>query len=273
MLIQRVATALVLVPLLLAAIWYLAPPYLYVVFCGAGLIAAWEWAGLMGGKAAQPAGRAAFTALVAVAMVVAWLLQPYAVCVVALAVLWWGYALVLLRGFPQNFQDRPPGVAMMSVIGLLLIAPTMLALWMLRAMPDGALRVFFLFFLIFAADIGAYLAGRNFGRRKLAPSISPGKTLEGMLGGMLLCAAWAACASPLVFRLDTPGQIVTIVGLSLVVAAFSVVGDLCESMFKRAAGVKDSGTLLPGHGGMLDRVDSILAGAPVMALGLSLLKI
>lgn len=273
MLIQRVVTALVLVPLLLAAIWYLPPMPLYVVFCGAGLIAAWEWAGLMGPAAARPAGRASFCGLVALAMVLAWVVKEHAMWVVALAVLWWCYALLVLRGFPKNFKDRPPGIAAMSLIGLLLIAPTMLALWMLRAMPDGALRVFFLFFLIFAADIGAYLAGRNFGRRKLAPSISPGKTLEGMLGGMLLCAAWAACAAPLVFRLDSVAQIVMMVVLSLIVAAFSVVGDLCESMFKRAAGVKDSGTILPGHGGMLDRVDSILAGAPVMALGLSLLKI
>ncbi|MGQ0696806.1 MAG: phosphatidate cytidylyltransferase [Panacagrimonas sp.] len=273
MLIQRVLTALVLLPLLIAAIWYLPPSLLYAVFCAAGLIAAWEWAGLIGKARSPQAVRIGFVGVVGASMLCMWLLREHAVWAVMGAIVWWFYAPILLRGFPQNFEQHPLGVLSMSLIGLLMLVPTMLALWMLREMQDGALRVFFLFFLIFAADTGAYLAGRNFGKRKLAPAVSPGKTLEGMIGGLLLCAAWALCAGPLVFRLESVTQIVMVVGLSLIVAVFSVVGDLCESMFKRVAGVKDSGSLLPGHGGMLDRVDSLLAGAPFMALGLSLLKI
>lgn len=271
MLIQRVITALVLLPLLLAAIWYLPPPALYAVFCGAGLIAAWEWGGLM----PQPGTnvRAAFTALTAAAMAGAWGLREYAVWFSVLASAWWLIALMLLANYPQNFARARPGRISMSLIGLVLLVPTMLALSSLHTMEDGALRVLFLFFLIFAADTGAYLAGRNFGRRKLAPAVSPGKTVEGMIGGLLLCAAWGATAGTAVFRLSSPAQIGWIVLLSLVVAVVSVIGDLTESLFKRVAGVKDSGQILPGHGGMLDRVDSILAGAPVMALGLSLLKL
>lgn len=273
MLIQRVLTALVLLPLLLGAIWYLPPAGLYAVFCVVGLIAGWEWGGLMGTRATA-AIRAAFVASCALAMAAVWFLREYALWFCVAAALWWLYALVLVRGYPTNFERARPGLPTMWLIGLLLLVPTMLGLWMLRAMPDGAQRVFFLFFLIFAADTGAYLAGRNFGKRKLAPAVSPGKTVEGMVGGLLLCAAWAACAGPLVFSsLDTPLKILELVLLCLIVAGFSVVGDLIESLFKRSAGVKDSGNILPGHGGMLDRVDSVLAGAPLMALGLTLLKL
>lgn len=272
MLIQRVLTALVLLPLLLGAIWYLPPSGLYAVFCVAGLLAAWEWAGLMG-SSPSPKLRAAFVASCALAMAAVWFLRDYALWFCVAAALWWLYAIVLVRGYPGNFERAKPGLPAMWLIGLLLLVPTMLGLWMLRDMADGALRVFFLFFLIFAADTGAYLAGRNFGRRKLAPAVSPGKTVEGAIGGLLLCAAWAACAGPLVFPLETPMQVLQLVLLCLVVAGFSVVGDLIESLFKRSAGVKDSGNILPGHGGMLDRVDSVLAGAPLLALGLSLLKL
>lgn len=271
MLIQRVITALVLLPLLLAAIWYLPPPALYAVFCAAGLLAAWEWGGLMPRPGAQL--RLGFTLLCALAMAGAWWLREYALWISLIAAVWWLLAVILLANYPQNFERTRPGRVAMTLIGLVLLVPTMLALFSLHEMNDGALRLLFLFFLIFAADTGAYLAGRNFGRRKLAPAVSPGKTVEGLIGGMLLCAAWAATAGTAVFRLSSLAEIGWIVLLSLIVAVVSVVGDLTESMFKRTAGVKDSGQILPGHGGMLDRVDSLLAGAPIMALGLSLLKL
>jgi phosphatidate cytidylyltransferase len=273
MLVQRVVTALVLLPLLIGAIAYLPPGWLYAVFCTAGLLAAWEWSALMGPTGTRLPVRAAFVASCAAAMLLGWWAREHAVWACVAAAAWWVFAIGLVRGYPANVERARPGLGLMWLIGLLLVVPTMLGLWMLHAMPDGPWRVFFLFFLIFAADTGAYLAGRNFGKRKLAPSVSPGKTVEGMVGGLLLCAAWAACAGPLVFQLERPQQIVLLVVLSLVVAAFSVLGDLVESLFKRVAGVKDSGTILPGHGGMLDRVDSILAGAPMMALGLTLLKL
>lgn len=268
MLIPRLLTALVLLPLLLSAIWFLPASALYAVFCAVGLLAAWEWSALMAVPAPAAGQRAAFVASSALLMAAAWGLREHALWVCALSAAWWLLALVILRGYPPNFERTRPGLPVMWAVGWVLLVPTMLALWMLRAMPDGALRLFFLFFLVFAADTGAYLAGRSLGRRKLAPAISPGKTVEGFLGGLLLCALWALCAGPLVFRLETPGQIVLLVLLSLGVAMFTVVGDLIESLFKRAAGVKDSGHILPGHGGVLDRVDSILAGAPLMALGL-----
>ena len=267
MLIQRVATALVLLPLLLAAIWLLPAAWLYAVFCGAGLVAAWEWAGLMGPPAPTRGDRFRFVGICAVCMLGAWWARDAAIWICGLAALWWLLSLGFVRGYPERMPWQP-GRWGMTGIGLLMLVSTMLALWQLREMPNGPWRLLFLFFLVFAADIGAYLAGRNLGRRKLAPKVSPGKTLEGMAGGLLLCALWAACAGPWVFWLDSLAALAQLVLLSVVVAAFSVVGDLIESLFKRRAGVKDSGHILPGHGGMLDRVDSILAGAPLFALGL-----
>ena len=127
--------------------------------------------------------------------------------------------------------------------------------------------------IVFAADVGAYLVGRNYGRRKLAPAVSPGKSIEGALGGLALVALWAAAAGPYVFQIDTLMQWALLIAVSVFTAAVSVIGDLTESLFKRLRGLKDSGTLLPGHGGVLDRIDSILAAAPVFYLGVTLLAL
>lgn len=273
MLIQRVMTALVLIPLLLAAVWWLPPAGLYLVFCAAGLVAMWEWAGMMGPAAAAPAGRAGVVAICALGMGLAWYGREATVWALLASGAWWLYALYLLRAYAREPETTRLSPASMLLIGLLLIVPTMLALWLLRAMPDGALRVLFLFFLVFAADTGAYFAGRRFGRHKLAPAISPGKTVEGLIGGLALSAVWTLLAGPWVFGTGSALQLLGLLLLSLIVAGFSVVGDLSESLFKRIAGLKDSGQILPGHGGMLDRVDSIVAAAPMMALGLTLLRL
>jgi phosphatidate cytidylyltransferase len=135
--------------------------------------------------------------------------------------------------------------------------------------PDhfGAWRLLFAFALVWAADVGAYFAGRAFGRRKLAPQVSPGKTWEGVLGGLALSLAIAGAAGTWLFRLEGAAWLSFLL-LAVAVVLLSIVGDLGESLLKRQAGAKDSGTLLPGHGGMLDRVDSLLAALPAMALGL-----
>lgn len=269
MLLQRLITALLLLPVLLAAIFFAPTPVFYALICIAGVIAAWEWAQLMPGCTA-PRQRLVYAALVALVLAAAWWLPPPArLGLMALAVLWWLMALVIFRGFPRNFERRRPGRLPMGVLGLLLLSSTMLALAQLHALESGALIIGYSLFIVFAADVGAYLAGRNLGRHKLAPQISPGKTVEGAVGGLLLCAAWALTAGVYVFPVQGL-QILLLLGLTLVVAVFSIIGDLTESMFKRVAGIKDSGNILPGHGGMLDRVDSILAAAPVMVLGLHL---
>lgn len=267
MLIQRVATALVLLPLLLSLVWFAPTAWLYGVLSAVGGVIAWEWAALMGWTTV---GRRALYAAIALGCLgLAWRVPAHALVSVA-SVPWWLAAPLVFAGYPQNLQRHRPGAVLMGALGLVLIVSAINAVATLHAMPNGPLRLLFVLFLVFAADTGAFLAGRAFGKRKLAPEISPGKSIEGALGGLLLCAAWALTAGVFVFEVYGAAQVAALLGLSLIVAVASVIGDLSESMFKRMVGVKDSGHILPGHGGILDRVDSILAAAPVMVLGLQL---
>ena len=158
----------------------------------------------------------------------------------------------------------PSAFILAAVAGPLALVPTWLALTrMAENWPHGRTWTLFVLLLAFAADIGAFFAGRSFGRVKLAPRVSPGKTWEGVIGGMLLslAVAWGGAA-----WFGMPA--LRFLPLCLLAAAFSVVGDLTESLFKRASGLKDSGTLIPGHGGVLDRIDSTLAATPVLVTGL-----
>ena len=129
-----------------------------------------------------------------------------------------------------------------------------------------------MFGIVWAADVGAYAAGRTLGRNKLLPKVSPGKTREGAIGGLLSVLVWALAWGQLAFA-PQGGEWAWLLALTLVAALYSIVGDLGISMFKRLTGIKDSGSLLPGHGGLLDRVDSLLATAPLMAMGLLLLPL
>ena len=267
MLTQRVITALVLLPLLIGAVWFAPTSVLYAVFSAAALAAAWEWSGLMGQKGAA---RTAYVSLTAVLLGATWLARAWWPWIMGVSALWWAFATRLVLRFPDNFDNRLPSTPRMAVLGQILLLPTILAAAALHAMPDGALRLLYVFGLVFASDTGAYLAGRNFGRNKLAPKVSPGKTREGAIGGLALCAAWTLTAGVYAFHPENAGEVIKLLVLSQIVAVFSIVGDLTESMFKRLAGLKDSGTLLPGHGGALDRVDSLLAALPLMALGLHL---
>jgi phosphatidate cytidylyltransferase len=175
---------------------------------------------------------------------------------------WWAIALLWLSLAPS--LNRP---AVALLCGLPVLVPAFIALARLLGAARGPARgpqlVLWLVLLVVAADVGAYFAGRSLGRRKLAVRVSPGKTLEGALGGLVMVAlvAWGGA---LHFGLPPPAMVV----FGCAVGVLSIVGDLTESMFKRAAGLKDSGVLLPGHGGLLDRVDSVTAAAPLYALGL-----
>ena len=270
MLMQRVITALVLLPLLLALIWFAPTPWLYAVLSAAGVLIAWEWSGLIPGATDKPR-RYAYLIITAAMLAFVWAMPMQAqIWLFGAAALWWVCAFFLLRGFPQNLHRHPPTPVAMAALGLLLIGSTLLALALLH--ERGPLKLIYLLFLIFAADTGAYFAGRRFGRHKLAPNVSPGKTVEGAIGGLVLGGVWALLGGLFIFNVEG-AALLALVLLSLLVAAVSIVGDLTESMFKRVAGVKDSGTILPGHGGILDRVDSILAAAPVMVLGLQMIHL
>ncbi|MBA4286888.1 MAG: phosphatidate cytidylyltransferase [Xanthomonadaceae bacterium] len=269
MLKQRVITALILLPLILGPIIWFPTPWLYVFLAGPGLIAAWEWTALMG--MSESTARYAYLALVSALIAAAWYAGTlgHALWVVAVGAIWWLHALRLVAGYPANFRQRPPGRLAMSAYGLLMLVPALLGLAMLHGADHGGRRIFFLFELVWMADIGAYFAGRRFGKRKLAIEVSPGKSIEGAVGGFVASMLVAALSASWVFGAGRFDWLPMLLLCALVIAV-SIVGDLTESLFKRHRGVKDSGTLLPGHGGVLDRVDSVLAAAPVLALGLAL---
>lgn len=272
MLMQRVLTALVLLPLLLALVWLAPTPWLYLALSAIGLVMAWEWTAFMG-WASQPALRVAYLVLTALVLALVWCSPihgpalSWALAPVALA---WFLMPLRLRAYSRHPEQGRIATPAMVVAGQLMIASTLISIATLHALPNGPLKLLFVLFLVFAADTGAYFAGRTFGRRKLAPMVSPGKTIEGAIGGLLLCALWGGVAGSFAFGLHEPAAIAVMVALSVIAAVVSIIGDLTESMLKRAVGLKDSGHILPGHGGILDRVDSIVVAVPVMLLGLRL---
>lgn len=272
MLKQRVITALILLPLILGPIIWFPTQWLYVFLSAVGLLAAWEWTALMGLE--RSTSRYLYLAGIAALLAVSWHASTlgHASVVLAAGAAWWLFALTLIAGYPGNFEQRAPGIPATAVFGVLMLVPALIGLAMLHAGHHGVRRLFFLFELVWMADIGAYFAGRRFGRRKLAISVSPGKSVEGAIGGFIAAMGTAALSAPWVFGAGRFDWLPLMLLCALVVAV-SIIGDLTESLFKRHRGVKDSGTLLPGHGGILDRVDSVLAAAPVLALGLALLRI
>lgn len=263
MLRQRVITAVVLLPVVIGVI-LLAPRWLVLALLAFGLLAAArEWAPLSGLRGRWTAN--AYTALVAAGMLLGlWWLQlspPAALPVLGVAAAWWGLALLLIL-----FRPRVP-VPLSGLAGLLALVPAWLAAVTLYDRADwGPAWLLLVMVLVWAADVGAYFAGHLLGRRKLAPAVSPGKTWEGVAGGVLAAMLCAAAGAWWFER-----QAAFLLVCFLAVCA-SIVGDLTESLFKRQAGLKDSGALLPGHGGVLDRLDSLLAALPVFTLGLLLLE-
>ena len=263
MLRTRVLTGCVLGALLLLGLFLLPPPWAVLAFGLVFTIGAWEWAGF--GALRGPAARAGYALIVALALFFSWrwtYTSAHLLILLGAACLWWVTALFWIMLVPA--RHRP---TLTLVCGFAVLAPAFVALARLQISADGFTRgpllVLWLVLMVCAADIGAYFAGRAFGRRKLAPRVSPGKTIEGAVGGLLLVAAVAGSGA-VYFGLPTLAAIAFGFGVGI----FSIVGDLTESMFKRAAALKDSGTLLPGHGGLLDRIDSVTAAAPLYALGL-----
>ncbi|MCY4426890.1 MAG: phosphatidate cytidylyltransferase [Halieaceae bacterium] len=270
---QRVITGISLAAGLIAALFYLPLSALVLLFGIVTLLAAWEWSNLAG--YIQGWARIAYAFSLAlvlfavhrhVGLVEAPLVervQP----ILNVACLWWSIALLWVMGYPSStglWSTRPR----LGLMGMLVLIPTWLALVYLLFLPHGRWLLLYFFVLVAATDIGAYCAGKLWGRRQLAAALSPGKSLEGLCGGVTACALLAlvtAVALPQP-KLGLGG----IAALSLITALASTLGDLLESMVKRHRGVKDSGTLLPGHGGILDRVDGHTAAAPVFALGLIL---
>jgi phosphatidate cytidylyltransferase len=263
MLKTRVLTACLLGLLLLAALFLLPAPWSVFGFGIVFAIGAWEWTGF-GGITRTPL-RIGYTLLIVVLLVCAWIWTADLKILLALlgaGCLWWAIAFLWVCLAPARQQP-----ALTLVCGVAVLVPGFVALGRLLEASQGFARgpvlVLWLLFLVTGADIGAFFVGRRFGRLKLAPLVSPAKTWEGATGGLLTVAV-VAWAGSVYFGLPA----LPVVAFGGAVGIISMVGDLVESMFKRAVGLKDSGNLLPGHGGMLDRIDSVTAAAPLYALGL-----
>jgi phosphatidate cytidylyltransferase len=256
-----VLTAVALVVVLLGVMLGLPPVCTTLLITLLVLVGAWEWAGFIGdgGRAI----RAAFTLAVAAAISAAFFLwltvDGFVGATLVVAIAWWLVAFLWICLAPTRVNPYSAALA-----GLLALVPCWFALFYLMRSGHGTYWVLFTLALVWAADTGAFFAGRWLGRVPLAPRVSPKKTWEGVLGGIVLSAFVAWIAARWIFRLD----VVPFVLMCVAVVALSVVGDLTESMLKRAAGLKDSGSLFPGHGGMLDRIDSVTAAAPAFVFGL-----
>ena len=253
---QRVITAVIALAILASVVFLLPPVATKIALAIVLLAAAWEWSGFL--KNASGAVRIGYVLFIGVLLaLVATLVAGRIETVLLVALAWW------VGAFAWTFFYPTPVPAIVSWLGgVFVIVPMYAALVTLLEVSPRVLM--FTLLIVWVADSGAYFAGRRYGRLKLAPSISPGKTWEGVIGGLaavLALALIAAAAAGLDAAFFVP--------LCLAVACLSIVGDLTVSMFKRNAGLKDSGFLFPGHGGVLDRIDSIAAAAPLFAIGLT----
>ncbi len=266
---QRVVTAILLVVPLVAAVVWLPDTWWAILLALLVMLAAWEWAAIAGKPATV--ARLVFALLTGVAMAGLDTLPSLpAVSLVACTLFGWLAGLGLVIGYEGHRSIPQLGPLGLALIGWLVLLPAWLALVHLRgSMNDGAYWVLFLFVLIWSADSVAFFTGRAWGRHKLAAAVSPGKTLQGLVGALAagLVVGTAMVATAPVTVMET-GLAMGMIALSLLTVLMSVLGDLLESLFKRMAGLKDSGNWLPGHGGILDRIDSLTAAAPVFLVGL-----
>ncbi|CAM3069148.1 phosphatidate cytidylyltransferase [Pseudomonas floridensis] len=261
MLKQRIITALILLPIALCGFFLLTGAY-FALFIGfVVVLGAWEWARLAG--FATQSMRIGYAAVVAVLLFLMYLLPGLEPFVLVAAVIWWAVATFLVLTYPAS-SEYWASAACKLAIGLLILLPAWQGLVLIKQWPLGNWLILSVMVLVWAADIGAYFSGKAFGKRKLAPKVSPGKSWEGVYGGLVVSLGITAAVG--ISRDWTIAQFIAALLGAAVVVFISVIGDLTESMFKRQSGVKDSSNLLPGHGGVLDRIDSLTAAIPVFAV-------
>ena len=275
MLRQRVITGVTLALAFLAAVSLLHLEALALIFGAVAAAGAWEWSGLSGIKSL--AVKVVYTLIYISLLALTWaalaigespspdVFQPW----LGTACFFWSVVMLMVESYPGTAWIWRSRVSR-AVFGWFILTTTWLSTIFLLTLPSGTLLLILMVLAVALADIGAYFAGRRWGRHKLAVRVSPGKTWEGFWGGVASVVSLTLIIAYVLPQQMSHLSLVTLVLLGLAVAGASVLGDLTVSMVKRESGVKDSGTLLPGHGGLLDRIDGLCAAAPVFGLGLLL---
>jgi phosphatidate cytidylyltransferase len=279
---QRVVTAIVMLIVLYTGTAWLSPAA-YAGFLSLIMLPALlEWAELMGLQRKRDKMLWLLLVTTVLVPVLIVLVLPGGVpstagvaAVSAIAMLFWFIVFWMIRDYPGG-QQHWQATWKIGVMGVLALLPTWIGLFYLKIIDPSGLLVFFLIGMVSIVDIGAYFSGRAWGNTKLAPTLSPKKSWAGFWGGLASCAALTSAVLVWIHLNIQPLSIdmwVLLLVAAMLLAVFSVIGDLFESMLKRHRGMKDSGRLLPGHGGFLDRIDSLMAATPVFVLALVILKV
>jgi phosphatidate cytidylyltransferase len=279
MLRQRIITAVILAPLALCAILFLPIEGFKLAVAGVICLGAYEWANMSG--ISSRFFKAWFTIFIAVLCGILiytveaefiWVqgeLHPLFAFCLWVAAFWWALSLIMIIAYPKYSEFWKDSIVIRATFGVLTLIPTWVAIVSLRTSlyevdPNyGASLLFYVLGIVWAADIGAFFVGVKFGKHKLRPNVSPGKSIEGLAGG--ITASFAIIAFAAMHYQFESSRIGIHVLIGVITVAVSALGDLNESMVKRCAGIKDSGKLLPGHGGVMDRIDSLTAAFPVFA--------
>lgn len=269
---QRIITALILTPIAIAFILMSSTPLFAGIMLLVVAASMWEWTRLIGMQTAAP--RITSVIVIVLLMVGLWLVRGQTwwwLCIGA-GVIWWLIALRWMRSFSFAASPTSRNRLIKLIAGLFVLVPAWTALVEIHSQADlGPAWTLFALFIVWAADTFAYFAGSRFGRNKLAPRISPGKTLEGVWGALIGSGLIAFIGGWWLGQRDLP--LVLLIGLGLICVVWSIIGDLFESLMKRQANVKDSGALFPGHGGLLDRLDGVVAAMPIFVVGKTLIDL
>jgi phosphatidate cytidylyltransferase len=279
MLKQRIITALILAPLAILAILFLPVEEFKIAVAGVVALGAYEWAN-MSGMTGKVSKASFMTLILLICGVLIFAVDGEEVwyqgelnniykTILGIAAVWWAVSLGMILTYPKYSSVWTQNVPIRAAFGVLTLIPTWVAVISLRnnlyeVDPFyGASLIFYVLGIVWAADIGAFFVGVKFGKHKLRPNVSPGKSIEGLFGGVMASLAIIAFAA-LHYQFEASRMGLHLL-IGVITVAVSALGDLNESMFKRCAGLKDSGRLLPGHGGIMDRIDSLTAAFPVFA--------
>lgn len=273
---QRIITALILAPLVVWGIFELSIPFFIFALTAVATIGFWEWTQFVKPKSRKISLIPSLVVLALCFVVLPFDTQslsnvmPNHLVILVLGCIWWLFASALTLTYPRSTQLWQDSIALRHIFGMLSLIPFLWAVFLLRAQEYavnpyyGAKLVMFVCLLVWSADTGAYFTGKFFGKHKMAPKVSPNKTLEGLFGGIILAMliGWGASS---VLDIHFTG-LIGMFFITFTTVLISVFGDLVESMFKRVSNIKDSSNIIPGHGGILDRIDSLMAAFPVFAL-------